>query len=49
MARGYSYTTLDQTIVKSVQQLALAKTIDVHLQDGMVRAEVIDIQEEHHE
>lgn len=49
MARGYSYTTLDQTIVKSVQQLALAKTIDVHLQDGIVRAEVIDIQEEHHE
>ncbi|HJB23064.1 MAG TPA: exodeoxyribonuclease VII large subunit [Candidatus Jeotgalibaca pullicola] len=46
MARGYSYTTFDKKIIKSVNQLEAGNEINIHFQDGNVQAEIKTIQEE---
>jgi exodeoxyribonuclease VII large subunit len=45
MGRGYSYVTLDDTVVKSVEQLKVKDKIDVHLADGVVTTTVAEISE----
>ncbi len=47
MGRGYSYTT-KETVVKSVQELAVGDVLDVHYQDGQAKVEVLEIKEEKH-
>ncbi|WP_207941705.1 exodeoxyribonuclease VII, large subunit [Enterococcus sp. DIV2402] len=48
MGRGYSYTT-KETVVKSVQELAVGDVLDVHYQDGQAKVEVLEIKEEKHD
>jgi exodeoxyribonuclease VII large subunit len=48
MGRGYSYTT-KETVVKSVQELAVGDFLDVHYQDGQAKVEVLEIKEEKHD
>ena len=44
MQRGFSYTTVDEQVVKSVAQLAPNQEITVHYADGTVQAQVHTIQ-----
>lgn len=48
MGRGYSYTT-KETVVKSVQELAVGDVLDVHYQDGQAKVKVLEIKEEKHD
>lgn len=45
MQRGYSYTTVDKQVVKSVKQLAVNQTLTIHYADGKVLSKVEEIQE----
>ena len=44
MQRGFSYTTVDEQVVKSVEQLAPNQEITVHYADGTIQAQVQSIQ-----
>ena len=44
MQRGFSYTTVDEQVVKSVEQLAPNQVITVHYADGTIQAQVQSIQ-----
>ncbi|AYW44514.1 exodeoxyribonuclease VII large subunit [Tetragenococcus koreensis] len=46
MARGYSYTTKEEKVVKSVHDLAENDTLKVHYKDGQVQTKVIGIEED---
>lgn len=46
MGRGYSYTTKQEKVVKSVQELAENDTLQVHYQDGQVQTKVMQIKED---
>jgi len=47
--RGYSYTTLNHKITKSVSDIKVGDDISVHLSDGSVNAEVKEINNEEEE
>ncbi|MBP1045407.1 exodeoxyribonuclease VII large subunit [Enterococcus sp. BWM-S5] len=44
MGRGYSYTTKEETVVKSVEELNKEDQVTIHYSDGKIRAAVIDIE-----
>ena len=46
MQRGYSYTTSEEMVVKSVKQLAVNQLLTIHYADGKVQSKVEKIQEE---
>lgn len=46
MLRGYSYVKVEDTIIKSVSTLTKGQTMTVHLADGEVAAEVLEVSEE---
>ncbi|AOF49413.1 exonuclease VII large subunit [Tetragenococcus halophilus subsp. halophilus] len=46
MGRGYSYTTKDTKVVKSVQELAKEDHLNIHYKDGRVQTKVIEIEED---
>ena len=43
MQRGFSYTTVDEQVVKSVKQLAPNQEITIHYADGTIQAQVQSI------
>lgn len=45
MERGFSVTYKDEKVVKSISQLEKQDDLSIHLQDGIVHAKVIEIQE----
>ncbi|MDR0922675.1 MAG: exodeoxyribonuclease VII large subunit [Lactobacillales bacterium] len=49
MGRGYSYTLKDKEMIKSVNQLKLNETVQVHYTDGFVEAEIKEIRKENGE
>lgn len=46
MGRGYSYTTKDTKVVKSVHELAKNDHLNIHYKDGRVQTKVIEIEED---
>ncbi|MDN6640208.1 MAG: exodeoxyribonuclease VII large subunit [Tetragenococcus sp.] len=46
MARGYSYTTKEEKVVKSVHELSENDTLKVHYKDGQVETKVVEIEED---
>ena len=44
MQRGFSYTTAEDQVVKSVEQLAIDQQITVHYVDGTIQAQVKAIE-----
>jgi len=46
MGRGYSYTTKDTKVVKSVHELAQDDHLNIHYKDGRVQTKVIEIEED---
>ncbi|EOT42051.1 exodeoxyribonuclease VII large subunit [Enterococcus columbae] len=46
MQRGYSYTTSEEKVVKSVKQLAVNQLLTIHYADGKVQSKVEKIQED---
>lgn len=45
MGRGYSYTTKDDSVIKSVTEIVVDDTLVVHYQDGLATAKVKSIAE----
>jgi len=41
MIRGYSYVTVDEKIIKSVNELEVDEMVSVHLSDGAVKAKIV--------
>ena len=48
MARGYSYVTADENIIKSTHDIEVGKDIRIHLQDGWLEAEITGKKEKEH-
>lgn len=46
MGRGYSYTTKQEKVIKSVQELSQNDTLQVHYQDGQVQTKVTEVKED---
>lgn len=46
MTRGFAYVTKNEKIVRTVQDLALQETVEMHFADGTAYAEVKQIKEE---
>lgn len=44
MGRGYTYTTKNQQVLKSVQEISSEDELIIHFQDGVVAATVSDVQ-----
>ena len=50
MGRGYSYTTKEERVVKSVTDLRVGDELQVHYQDGQAKVHITDIvKEENHD
>lgn len=47
MQRGYTYTTKESQVLKSVAELAIADEITVHFADGQVQAQVMEKEQNH--
>lgn len=45
MGRGYSYTTKDETVVKSVAGLRPKDELLIHYQDGQAKVQVIELKD----
>ena len=43
MGRGYSYTTLNDQLVKSVSEIHQGDLLTIHYQDGIVKGQVQEI------
>ena len=43
MGRGYSYTTLNDQVVKSVSEIHQGDLLTIHYQDGIVKGQVQEI------
>lgn len=46
LARGYSVTTIDETIIKSIDQVKIGKTVKVQVSDGTIVAEVQGVEKQ---
>lgn len=46
MGRGYTYTTKEQQVLKSVKEITSGDQLIIHFQDGVVAATVSDVQVE---
>lgn len=46
MGRGYSYTTKDEKVIKSVHELAKEDQLNIHYKDGQVQTRVVEIKED---
>ncbi|EPH99230.1 exodeoxyribonuclease VII, large subunit [Enterococcus faecalis 13-SD-W-01] len=46
MSRGYSYTTVENQVIKSIKEVALEDEVTIHYQDGQVKARINEIQGE---
>lgn len=46
MSRGYSYTTVEKQVIKSIKEVALEDEVTIHYQDGQVKARINEIQGE---
>lgn len=50
MGRGYSYTTKEERVVKSVTDLRVGDELQVHYQDGQAKVHITDlVKEENHD
>ena len=43
MSRGYTFTTKDEQVLKSQEQVALGDELTIHFADGQVRAQVTEL------
>lgn len=48
MTRGYSYVTLENQVVNSIQQIKVGDHVNINLKDGNVRTEINKIEEKKH-
>ncbi|UJF14671.1 exodeoxyribonuclease VII large subunit [Jeotgalibaca sp. MA1X17-3] len=48
MTRGYSYVTLEDQVVNSIQQIKVGDYVNINLKDGNVRTEINKIEEKKH-
>lgn len=48
MHRGYSYASKDETIIKSTNDVNVGETIDIHLSNGKLTAQVTEKMEDTH-
>ena len=46
MSRGYTFTTKEQQVLKSKDQVALGDQVTVHFADGQVKAQVTELSSE---
>ncbi|QIL50415.1 exodeoxyribonuclease VII large subunit [Weissella coleopterorum] len=46
LARGYSVTTIDETIIKSIDQVKIGKTVKVQVSDGTIVAKVQGVEKQ---
>ena len=49
MTRGYAYVSTDQKIIKSINDVAVGESVNIHLKDGNVTAEVKEVEENNHD
>ena len=49
MSRGYSYITLGDHIINSVDQIKVGDKVNINLKDGNIRAEISTIEENKHD
>ena len=48
MGRGYSYTTKESKVVKSIQEIAVDDQLAIHYPDGQAQVKIIALEEEEH-
>lgn len=45
LKRGYTYTTLEENTIESVDNLSVGQTIQVHFNDGVIQATINEVKE----